>query len=130
MVIIYQPKMNDEECASILGEIGIFPGEKRWSRFVSQVHDTFSYEQTASLVDYLNSRQGTSAYQREAVLPKPEIVGASAIPTMPSFRDGLVYRFYTERGYALPFKVEAINLKTYLYMTHLFNEFDSVLVSK
>ena len=54
-------------------------------------------------------------------------MGASAIPTLPSFRDGLVYRLFTERGYDLPFKVEAINIKTYLYMARLVNELRQAL---
>jgi len=126
-VIIYQPRMPEEECAEILAAVGITPEVKGWPRFVSQTKDTYSRDQAEVLVAYLNSRQATSAHMREAGLPLPGIVGASAIPTLPSFRDGIVYRLYTEKGYNLAFDVEAINVKTYLYMTRLFNEFESAL---
>jgi hypothetical protein len=126
-VITYQPEMSKEEYTAILAAVGVNPGSQAWTRFVSQAKDTFSYEQATALVAYLNSRQGTSAYLREAKYPTPAIMGASAIPTLPSFRDGQVYRLYTERGYSLPFKVEAINTKTYLYMARLFSEMKNTL---
>lgn len=126
-VITYQPDMAEEEYRAILGEIGIQPDATGWALFVSQAKDTFSSEQADALVAYLNAREGTRAYRRDADLPTPGQMGVSAIPTLPSFRDGLVYRLFTERGYDLPFKVEAINIKTYLYMARLVNELRQAL---
>jgi len=121
-VITYQPDMPDHEIQSILESAGYTPAEKNWLNLVSQAKDTFSLPQAESLVAYLNARSGTTAIMKPAVKPQPLISGASMIPLLPSFRDGIVYRYYTERGYPLPFKVEAINMKTYLYMSRLFRE--------
>lgn len=126
-VILYQPALTEEECATILAEVGCTPGAAEWTSLISQAKDTFSDVKSAALVDYLNSREGTTAHRSEARLPAPGVIGASAIPTLPSFRDGFVYRLYTQRGYNLPFKAEAINLKTYLHMTRLFNELRTTL---
>jgi hypothetical protein len=78
-------------------------------------------------VRYLNAREGTTAQRSEARLPAPGVIGASAITILPSFRDGFVYRLFTERGYNLPFKAEAINVKTYLNIARLSNEMRNTL---
>ncbi len=124
-IITYQPAMTEEESRALLGEIGINPDATGWTLFVSQAKDTFSSEQADALVAYMNTREGTTAYREEALMPRHGQIGASAVPTLPSFRDGLVYRLFTERGYSLPFKVEAINIKTWLYMARLVNELKS-----
>lgn len=121
-VITYQPDMPDHEIQEILENTGYTPGEAHWLNLVSQARDTFSLPQAESLVTYLTSKPGTTAMMKQAVKPHPLICGASMIPLLPSFRDGIVYRYYTERGYSLSFKVEAINIKTYLYMSRLFRE--------
>lgn len=121
-VITYQPDMPDQEIHEILESAGYPPGEADWLNLASQARDTFSLPQAESLVTYLTSKPGTTAIMKPAAKPHPLINGASMIPLLPSFRDGIVYRYYTERGYPLPFKVEAINMKTYLYMSRLFRE--------
>ncbi len=121
-VITYQPVMPDEEILDVLQSAGYNPGIDNWLNLVSQAKDTFTLSQAESLVAYLDSRPGTSAILKPAGSPQPLLSGASMIPLLPSFRDGIVYRYYTERGYSLPFKVEAINMKTYLYMSRLFRE--------
>jgi len=121
-VITYQPDMPDQEIQEILENAGYTPVEADWLNLVSQARDTFSLPQAESLVTYLTSKPGTTAIMKPAAKPHPLINGASMIPLLPSFRDGIVYRYYTERGYPLPFKVEAINMKTYLYMSRLFRE--------
>jgi len=121
-VITYQPEMAQEEILDVLLSAGYKPGADNWLNLVSQAKDTFSPTQAEPLVAYLNSRHGTTAVLKPAGIPQPLMCGASMIPLLPSFKDGIVYRYYTERGYSLPFKVEAINLKTYLYMSRLFRE--------
>lgn len=126
-VTVYQPDMPEEEFVAVLAEVGFTPEDNGWVSLVSQAKDTFSLEQSEALVIYLNSREGTTALWTSARLPTPGIIGASAIPALPSFRDGFVHRLYTERGYTLPFKVEAINTKTYIHMARLYNELRSTL---
>lgn len=126
-VILYQPALKEDECAAILAVAGFTPEAAEWTSLVSQARDTFSDLESAALVDYLNSREGTTAHRSGARLPAPGVIGASAIPTLPSFRDGLVYRLHTERGFTLPFKAEAVNVKTYLHMARLFNELRTTL---
>jgi predicted TIM-barrel fold metal-dependent hydrolase len=126
-VILYQPALTEEDCSAFLAEVGFTPEAAEWTSLVSQAKDTFSDAKSAALVRYLNAREGTTAQRSEARLPAPGVIGASAIPTLPSFRDGFVYRLYTERGYNLPFKAEAINVKTYLNMARLFNEMRNIL---
>ena len=121
-VITYQPEMPQEEILDVLQSAGYKPGADNWLNLVSQAKDTFSLTQAEALVAYLNSRPGTTAVMKPAGIPHPLMCGASMIPLLPSFRDGIVYRYYTERGYSLPFKVEAINTKTYLLLSRLFRE--------
>lgn len=121
-VITYQPDMPEEEIFAALQSAGYNPGAENWLNLVSQAKDTFSLPQAESLVSFLNGRPGTTAILKPAGKPQPLLSGASMIPLLPSFRDGIVYRYYTERGYNLSFKVEAINIKTYLYMSRLFRE--------
>lgn len=122
-VITYQSAIPDDEVILILEPLGFNRKQEGWTHLVSQARDTFTKEQAEVLVNYLNSRQGTTAYMKLVYKPLPVLMGASAISSLPSFRDGIVYRLYTERGYNLPFKVEAVNMKTYLYMARLFTEF-------
>lgn len=121
-VITYQPEMPQEEILDVLQSAGYNPGAENWHNLVSQAKDTFSLPQAESLVAYLNARSGTAAILKPAGKPQPLVCGASIVPLLPSFRDGIVYRYYTERGYSLPFKVEAINTKTYLLLSRLFRE--------
>lgn len=125
-VMTYQPEMPEEEILSVLATAGFHPGEEHWLNLVSQARDTFTLAQAGALVAYLNSRPGTIARVKPAVKPRPEISAASLIPRLPSFKDGIVYRYYTERAYNLPFKVEAINIKTYLLMSRLFREINEL----
>lgn len=126
-VILYQPALTEAECADILAEVGFSSEDEAWTSLVSQARDTFSSSESEALVNYLHYREGTTAKRYAAKLPTPGIIGASAIPALPSFRDGIVDRLHTERGYSLPFKVEAVNVKTYLHMARLYNEFRSTL---
>jgi hypothetical protein len=126
-VILYQPALPEADCADILADAGFVSGNEAWSSLVSQAKDTFSFAESEALVNYLNTREGTSAHRYAAKLPTPGLIGASAIPTLPSFRDGIVDRLHTQRGYSLPFKVEAVNVKIYLHMTRLYNEFRSTI---
>ena len=121
-VITYQPEMPEEELLDVLQSTGYKPGADNWLNLVSQAKDTFSLSQAEALVAYLDSRPGTAAILKPAGKPQPFVSGASMVPLLPSFRDGIVYRYYTERGYSLPFKVEAINTKTYLLLSRLFRE--------
>lgn len=121
-VITYQPDMPEEEIIAALACVGYQPGVENWLNLVSQAKDTFTLPQAEALVGYLNSRPGTTAARKPARKPQPLLGGASLIPLLPSFRDGIVYRYSTERGYNLPFKVEAVNMKTFMYMSRLFRE--------
>ncbi len=121
-VIFYRPEISAEEAAVLLKPLGFKPGTRGYKRLVSQVQDTFSEQQAQQLQAYLEKRRGTKVRITPAVLPSPEQVGASALPGLPSFRDGSSYRVYTEPGYSLAFKVESINLRTYIAMAHLVQE--------
>lgn len=121
-IITFQPEMLEEEIAALLAPLGYIPGVAGYNRIASQAKDTFSQEQVEQLLTYLETRRGTKARMQQAPLPTPTLIGASAIPALPSFRDGTVYCIYLEPGYKLPFKVESINVKTYISMARLFQE--------
>jgi predicted TIM-barrel fold metal-dependent hydrolase len=89
-VILYQPALTVEDCSAFLAEVGFTTEAAEWTSLVSQAKDTFSDAESAALVRYLNAREGTTAQRGEARLPAPVVIGASAIPTLPSFRDGFV----------------------------------------
>jgi hypothetical protein len=122
-VIHFQPEMDDEEVKALLVPLGYAPGAKEYRYLASQARDTFSQEQAEALVAYLNRRKGTTASMKPAQIPLPALMGASAVPLLPSFRDRSVYKLHLEAGYDLNFKVEAINIKTFISMAHLFREF-------
>ncbi|NMD31213.1 MAG: hypothetical protein GYA80_05815 [Chloroflexi bacterium] len=122
-VITFQPFMAKTDAMRLLEPFGISNATEGWRYYLSQVRDTFSLEQAEPLVDYLNHRRRTKASLRLAFVPVANLMGASAIPSLPSFRDRSVYKLYLEPGYPLEFKVSAINLKTYIAMAHLFREF-------
>lgn len=121
-IITFQPDMPVAEVSALLEPLGFTPESVAYKRLVSQARDTFSKEQAEELAVYLDGRRGTQARISPAPLPSPALIGASAIPSLPSFRDGVVYRLHLEPGYRLPFKVESINIKTYIAMAKLFQE--------
>ena len=121
-VIFFRSGMSAEEAAVLLEPLGFTPGMQAYRRLVSQAQDTFSQQQAQQLSAYLQQRPGTLVRISPAPLPSPDLVGASALPGLPSFRDGSAYRVYTEPGYNLDFKVESINLRTYIAMAHLLRE--------
>ena len=122
-VTTFQRELTREQVDALLLPLGFDPVMSGYHFLVSQARDTYSQEEAEALVAYLNTRKGTSAFMKTANLPTPNVMGASAIPSLPSFKDGAIYRYYTEPGYPLSFRVESINIKTYLYMARLFNEF-------
>ncbi len=122
-VIHFQPDMSIEEVVNLLQPFGFNPDAREFRYLASQARDTFSREQAEALVAYLNLRKGTKAYLQPASIPLPSLMGASAIPSLPSFRDRSVYKLHLEPGYDLGFKVEAVNMKIFISMAHLFNEF-------
>lgn len=122
-VIHFQPEMGDEEVTALLRPFGYTPEIKQFRYLASQARDTFSLEQAEALVAYLNRHKGTTAYLRTAGIPLPALMGASAIPLLSSFRDRSVYKLHLEAGYDLDFKVEAVNMKTFIGMAHLLGEF-------
>lgn len=122
-VIHFQPDMTEKEAGDLLDLLGISPNTKELRNLVSQTRDTFSNEQAEALVAYLHKRRGTRAYAKPAYVPLPDQMGASAIPNLPSLRDRTVYKLYLEPGYDLDFRVEAVNIKVYINMAHLFREF-------
>ncbi len=121
-VIAFQPDMPEAEVASLLEPLGFMPGSEGYKQLTSQARDTFSHDQAEELAAYLDGRRGTRARIAPAPLPSPGFIGASAIPSLPSFRDGVVYRLHLEPGYRLPFRVESVNIKTYIAMAKLFQE--------
>mgnify|MGYP001113244084 CR=1 FL=1 len=122
-VIAFQPEMSDAEVRDLLEPLGYTPDEPGYRHLAGQARDTFSHPQAEALVAYLSRRAGTSAGMLPANLPLPVLMGASEIPLLPSFRDGSVYRLYTERGYDLPFKAVTVNMKTFIALAHLYSEF-------
>jgi hypothetical protein len=118
----FQPDMSEEESGKLLFQLGYTPGVEGYKNLLSQAKDTFSKKQAEALVNYLNKRKGTRAYLKPALKPFPAVIGASAIPSLPSFRDRSIYRLELEPGYDLDFKVDAINMKTYINLAHLFQE--------
>ncbi len=121
-VIAFQPEMTDDEVCSLLGPLGYTPESPGFQHLAGQARDTFSLPQAEALVAYLSQRTGTTAHMLPANLPLPVLMGASEIPSLPSFRDGIVYRLYTERGYNLPFKAVTVNMKTYIALARMFSE--------
>ena len=121
-VVFFRPELSAEEAAVLLEPLGFKPGARGYMRLVSQVQDTFSEHQAQLLKAYLEKRRGTMVRITQADQPSPELVGASALPRLPSFRDGSSYRVHSEPGYNLDFKVESINLRTYIAMAHLVQE--------
>ncbi|HNR02579.1 MAG TPA: hypothetical protein PKK59_08595 [Anaerolineaceae bacterium] len=124
-VIAFQPEMTDEEVSALLEPLGFTPASPGYRHLAGQARDTFSLPQAEALAAYLEKRPGTTACVLPAKLPLPVLIGASEIPSLPSFRDGSVYRLYTEKGYHLPFKVVTLNMKTYIALARLFSEFHS-----
>lgn len=122
-VIHFQPEMDDEEVKTLLEPFGYAPGVEEYRYLASQARDTFSLEQAEALVAYLTQRKSTTAYMKPAGIPLPSLMGASAVPLLPSFRDRNVYKLHLEPGYDLDFKVEAVNMKVFIGMAHLFYEF-------
>ena len=122
-VIAFQPEMTDDEVNVLLKPMGYYPGIPGYQHLAGQARDTFSRSQAEALVAYLSTRSETTAYMVPANLPLPVLMGASEIPSLPSFRDGSVYRLYTERGYNLPFKAVTVNMKTYIALARMFSEF-------
>jgi len=125
-VIAFQRDMTREQADELLAALGFNPAMKGYHYLVSQAKDTFSLEEADALVNYLNSRKGTLARMQPARLPSENTMGASAIPTLPSFKDGAIYRYHTEPGYPLKFRVESINMRIYLYMARLAREFQGL----
>ncbi len=121
-VIHFQPDMTEDEAVTLLDPLGITRETKDFHNIVSQARDTFSSDQAEALVVYLNKRKGTRAYVKPAYVPIPGLIGASAIPLLPSMRDRSVYKLYLEPGYDLDFRVEAVNIKVYINMAHFFRE--------
>jgi len=121
-VIHFQPDMSEKEAETLLAPLGFTPDYEGFTLLVSQVRDTFSNEQAEKLAAYLNRRRGTRASIKPAYAPSPKLMGASAIRSLPSLRDRSVYKLYLEPGYDLDFRVEAVNLKVYINMAHLFSE--------
>jgi hypothetical protein len=122
-MIHFQPDMSTEEVAALLQPLGYPPDTENYRYLASQAKDTFSQAQAEKLVAYLNKRKGTRAYMKPANKPVPEMMGASAIPSLPSIRDRSVYKLHLEPGYHLGFKVEAVNMKIFISMAYLFKEF-------
>ncbi len=122
-VITFQPFLSKLEALNLLESLDIHADMEGMMYYLSQVRDTFTMEQADLLVSYLNQRKGNQGVMRPANLPVPNLMGASAIPNLPSFRDRSIYKLYLEPGYCLEFKVSAINVKTYIAMAHLFREF-------
>ncbi len=105
----------ENRCDAFAEPFGISNATEGWRYYLSQVRDTFSLEQAEPLVDYFKPSQGDKSFLRPAFVPIANLMGASAIPSLPSFRDRSVYKLYLEPGYLLEFKVSAINLKTYIH---------------
>ncbi len=122
-MIHFQPDMSAEEIAALLQPLGFSPDDENYRYLASQAKDTFSQAQAEALVVYLNKRKGTRAYMKPANRPVPQLVGASAIPSLPSLRERSVYKLHLERGYQLGFKVEAVNMKVFINMAFLLREF-------
>ena len=122
-VIIFQPEMSAEEVQALLEPLGYTPDSPGYRHLAGQARDTFSLPQAEALAAYLAKRPGTTPSMQPARLPLPVLIGASEIPALPSFRDGSVYRLYTERGYDLPFKAVTLNMKTYIALARLYSEF-------
>jgi len=121
-VVAFQPEMQDEEVRALLIPLGYTSDTPGYRHLAAQARDTFSLPQAEALTAYLNRRPGTAAYLLPANLPLPVLIGASEVLSLPSFRDGSVYRLYTERGYDLPFKVVTLNMKTFIALSRLYNE--------
>ncbi len=122
-VIAFQPEMSAEEVHALLEPLGYTCDSPGYQHLAGQARDTFSLPQAEALAAYLSRRPGTTARVLPASLPLPVLLGASEVPSLPSFRDGIVYRLYTERGYDLPFKAVTLNMKTFIAMARLFSEF-------
>lgn len=122
-VIAFQPEMAEDEVRTLLEPLGYTPQSPGYRHLAGQARDTFSLPQAEALAAYLSMRAGTTPCILPASLPLPVLLGASEVPSLPSFRDGIIYRLYTERGYDLPFKAVTLNMKTFIAMARLFNEF-------
>ena len=96
--------MSDEESGTLLFQLRFTPEIEGYKNLVSQTRDTFSKKQAEALVIYLNKRKGTRAYLKPAEKPVPALMGASAIPSLPSFRDRSIYRLDLEPGYDFGFQ--------------------------
>lgn len=120
--IHFQPEMTEKEAAALLAPLGFSADIEGFHNLISQARDTFSNNQAQKLVDYLNRRRGTRAYAKIAYVPLQYLMGASAISSLPSLHDRSVYKLYLEPGYDLDFRVEAVNMKVYINMAHLFRE--------
>lgn len=122
-VIHFQPDMTEKEAGDLLVPLGVSPDDKKLRNLVSQARDTFSNDQAEALAAYLHQRRGTRVYAKAAYVPLPDIMGASAISSLPTLRDRSVYKLHLEPGYDLDFRVEAVNMKVYINMAHLIKEF-------
>lgn len=125
-VIHFQPEMSADEVFALLQPLGFVKGTEEYRYLASQAKDTFSAGQAEALVDFLNRRRGTYAYIKPAQKPRPALMGASALPFLPSFRDRSIYKVHLEPGYDLPIKVEAVNMKIFISMAHLIKEFREI----